>query len=68
MKTIAGTQDILRKAWKLVDALAEDCEKPRSGEHQWQKCRRCLAIAELQAEETKLLMRALLTLKQDGRV
>jgi hypothetical protein len=54
------TTDAEQKAWKLVEALAEDCELQSDGDHEWQKCRRCLAVAELSAPETRLLMRELL--------
>jgi hypothetical protein len=55
--------DAERRAWKLVEALAEDCEYLPDGDHEWQKCRRCLAVAELSAPETRLLMRELLALR-----
>jgi hypothetical protein len=56
--------DAERKAWKLVESLAEDCEYLPDGDHEWQKCRRCLAVAELSAPETRLLMRELLALRR----
>lgn len=65
----AGDQpEALRRVWKIVDGLASDCEYPPLGDHDSLTCRRCRAVAEVAAEESKLLMRELLTLRQDGRV
>ncbi len=53
--------DIERKAWKLIEALAEQCETDRkSGDHKWSRCRRCLAIEELEYLGTRRLLNALI--------
>lgn len=57
------SDETARKAWKLIEALAEKCDPPGivDGEdHSWRLCRRCLAYAELEWKGSRQLMRALL--------
>lgn len=52
--------DEIRKAWKLIEALAEPCAEGKP-DHAWRKCRRCLAVAELDAKSARQLLIALVT-------
>jgi hypothetical protein len=52
-----------RKAFKLIEALAEPCNEGRDGDHRWSRCRRCLAIQELDERGARELMRHLLALR-----
>src|SRR5690606_87397 len=52
--------EIVQKAWKLIEALAEDCELPRDDDHAWRRCRRCLASEEVDTKEARMLFRVLL--------
>ena len=50
--------DEIRKAWKLIEALAEPCADGKP-DHAWRRCRRCLAVAELETMSARTLLRAL---------
>lgn len=54
----------VRKAWKLIEALAEECEQPAGDEHAWRRCRRCLAVAELDRHSARALLRTLLETRE----
>lgn len=55
------TSEMLAKARKLLEALAEDCTNVKEdGDHDWRKCRACLARAELDHKGIKVLLRAYL--------
>jgi hypothetical protein len=55
----------IRKARKLLEALAEDCES-HGGEHAWRKCRACLAREELDHRGVKELLREFLAATTKG--
>lgn len=52
--------EIVQKAWKLIEALAEPCEQPNGDDHGWSTCRRCLAAEEVDTKEARMLFRVLL--------
>lgn len=52
-----------KKAWKLIEALAEPCEQPDGDDHAWRRCRRCLALQELDTKGARSLLRDLLGLR-----
>jgi len=54
---------VLRKARKLIEALAEPCEtSPKKTDHEWRKCRRCIAATEFDQERPAVqeMLRAIL--------
>jgi hypothetical protein len=46
-----------RKAFKLIEALSEECTED------WETCRHCLAMEELEHKGTRQLLRHLLALR-----
>jgi len=69
MKEQTTTTDERRsKALKLLEAMVEPCEhQQKSGEHEWRKCRRCLAHREAETAHGTALLVVLLTELQRGR-
>ena len=57
--------EVERTAFKLVEALAEKCERPDDDDHAWRECRRCLAAYEFERapKRTRRLMQALLSVR-----
>jgi hypothetical protein len=49
-----------RKAVKLLEALAESCDRPDGEDHDWHECRSCVAAFSLTQPGEKALLRALL--------
>lgn len=48
------------KAIALLKSLAADCENNlKNDEHSWRRCRHCLAIAECESTDARLLLGAL---------
>lgn len=48
------------KAIKLLEALAERCERPEDEDHDWHTCRSCVAAFSLTQPGEKSLLRLLL--------
>lgn len=48
------------KAIKLLEALAERCERPEDADHDWHTCRSCVAAFSLTQPGEKSLLRLLL--------
>jgi hypothetical protein len=56
----------IRKAWKLIEALAEPCADDGDADHAWRTCRRCLAVSELECRTGRYLIAALAKWHQDA--
>lgn len=48
------------KALKLLEAITEPCEMTTDGDHEWRRCRSCLARFELDRVANRSLLRELL--------
>lgn len=59
-QAIRERPSIVAKAWKLIEALSENCEQPAGDDHAWRRCRRCLATEEIDTEDARRLLRILL--------
>ena len=52
---------VLATAIKLLEALTSPCEvNAKNGRHVWNKCRRCLAIEEIDTEHGQVMFVAVL--------
>lgn len=61
-------QQAIAKGLKLIEALAEDHEsRSKNGEHDWRRCRTCLACEELDNPHTRDLLRAVLAMLRRAR-
>lgn len=59
---LSHRDEVLLKAIKLLEALADSCDVESGRDHAWRQCRRCLAIREFEMSpiETRKLMERLL--------
>lgn len=48
------------KALKLLEAISEECEVMTDGDHNWRRCRACLAREELDHRGVRAMLRELL--------
>jgi hypothetical protein len=52
----------VRKALKLLEAIAEPHDQPEGDDHAWRRCRRCLALEEAGREHGRKLIGEIATL------
>ena len=53
----------ITKAFKLIEALAEECTHSTVDDFGWARCRRCLASEMVDTEEARQLFREILAAK-----
>ena len=57
-----------QKALKLLEAISEECNVMTDGDHEWRKCRACLAREELDHKGVRSMLRDLLTAIRSGSI